>query len=113
MSKAIIVSLKLSGSFFLMESFYSLTTKNTKTIIISNKYNFTRNGFTEFMIIDKNGEHYSMNNSLWFLKWDSIEDWHKLKENDKINISYYGYRVPYFGLFPNIIDTKHINNIKD
>ena len=60
---------------------YTFKTTNNKIIDVVDKYQFTRNGFTDFMIIDKNGDHYNVNNSLWYWKWDSIEDWHKIQTN--------------------------------
>ena len=59
------------------------------------------------MNVDSDGRHFNVNNSLWYWKWDSIEDWNKIKnkiKNDsQITIKYYGIRIPFFGLFPNII----------
>lgn len=85
---------------------YAFATAENKIIKVANKYQFDRNGFTEFMIIDDNGKHYNVNNSVWYQKWDSIEDWHKLETNKEIVIKYYGWRIPLFGLFPNIIMCK-------
>jgi hypothetical protein len=82
---------------------YTLGTTSTKIIRVKHKYQFDRNGLTEFMIIDDNGKHYNVNNSFWYWKWDSIEDWHKLETSKEINIKYYGWRVPLFGIFPNIV----------
>ena len=82
---------------------YALGTVENKIIQINKKYLFDRNGFTEFMIVDDNGKHYNVNNSLWYWKWDSIEDWHKLEPNKEIIIKCYGWRIPLFGLFPNIV----------
>ena len=81
---------------------YSQITNNSSIIKIDKKYKFVRNGFTEFMIIDEYGNHYNVNNSIWYFKWNSIEDWCKLKEGDSVNIKYYGVRFPMFGIFPNI-----------
>lgn len=82
---------------------YAFGTAEDKFIKLKQKYTFDRNGFTEFMIIDENGNHYNVNNSVWYWKWDSIEDWHKLETSKDISIKYYGWRVPLLGLFPNII----------
>ena len=54
------------------------------------------------MIIDNEGRHFNINNSLWYWKWNSIEEWHKIKEGSVIKFKYYGWRIPLFGLFPNI-----------
>lgn len=88
---------------------YALGTIDKKLVKIDKKYTFNRNGLTEFMIIDDTGKHYNVNNSLWYWKWDSIEDWHKLEPGKEIVIKYYGWRVPIFGLFPNIIMSKQDN----
>jgi hypothetical protein len=83
---------------------YAYSTKANDEIVVTKKYKMNRNGFTDFMIIDDKGRHFNVNNSLWYWKWDSIEDWHRIKENseEKLLIKYYGWRVPVFGLFPNI-----------
>jgi hypothetical protein len=82
---------------------YTFKTTNNKIIDVVDKYKFTRNGYTEFMIIDKNGDHYNVNNSLWYWKWNSIEDWHKIQTNEQLIMKYYGLRIPLLGIFPNII----------
>jgi|688.fasta_scaffold907620_1 hypothetical protein len=93
---------------------YALITSKNKIIKVDKKYKFVRNGFTEFMIIDHNGQHYNVNNSFWHWKWNSNEDWHKIQTlpNVEIKIKYYGWRVPLFGVFPNIVMSE-IVNLKD
>ena len=86
---------------------YALFTCKNKIIKVDKKYKFVRNGFTEFMIIDQNGKHYNVNNSFWFWKWNSNEDWHKI-QNTEINIKYYGWRIPLFGVFPNIVMSEQL-----
>ena len=82
---------------------YVLSTEKQQSVCIIDKYLFTQNGYTNFMIVDNNGIHYNVNNSFWYWKWDSIEDWHKIQLNKKINIKYYGYRFYTLGLFPNVV----------
>ena len=83
---------------------YTFGTTELKNIEIQHKYKYDRNGFTEFMVIDENGKHYNINNSFWYWKWDSIEDWNKIKPKQIIPIKYYGFRIPMFGFFPNIVN---------
>jgi hypothetical protein len=94
---------------------YAYLTQKQKQIIISKKYQFCRNGFSEFIIVDTNNKHYNMNNSFWYWKWNSLEDWDKLATNDVILIKYYGWRVPILGLFPNIVSSNRLetSNIKN
>ena len=108
--------IKLSLIPISFNAFYAYSTKKEKNITIVKKYTFVRNGFTEFMVIDSFGNHYNVNNSFWFFKFNSLEDWHKIiplnesnNNESNIKISYYGYRFPFFGLFPNIIDTNQDN----
>ena len=81
---------------------YVMSTNQKEETIIKKKYKIVRSGFTEFMIIDNKDRHFNVNNSLWYWKWNSIEDWNNIKEGDDIKIRYYGWRVPSLGLFPNI-----------
>jgi hypothetical protein len=83
---------------------YAIGTKEEKEIFVAKKYTFDRNGYTEFMVVDINGKHYNINNSLWYWKWNSIEDWSSIKENSTIHAKFYGWRVPLFGIFPNIVN---------
>jgi len=61
-----------------------------------------RNGFMDFMIISDERKHFKVKNNLWFWKWNSTEDWHTLKEGETNYFWYYGYRINFLGLFPNI-----------
>jgi hypothetical protein len=81
---------------------YALTTEEKEKSIIIKKYKMVRNGFTEFMLVDNKGRHFNVNNSLWYWKWNSIEDWTNIKEGDELYFRYYGWRIPSLGLFPNI-----------
>jgi len=101
------VQLVLSGVSLGGHALYSYTTYKVDNITINKKYTYTQNANTQFMIIDKNDKHFNINNSLWYWKWDSIEDWNTLKDNDSIQIKYYGYRIPFLGIFPNVICSKN------
>lgn len=92
---------------------YAVFTREEKEIIVKKKYKFDRSGFTEFMIIDSNDKHYNLNNSLWYWKWDSIEDWYLIKEEQKLNTLTYGWRVPILGMFPNIVSSQYNKNNKN
>jgi hypothetical protein len=87
---------------------YAYSTEEKDAIVVTKKYKMNRNGFTDFMVIDDKGRHFNVNNSLWYWKWDSIEDWHRIQEKseEKLLIRYYGWRMPLLGLFPNITVSK-------
>jgi hypothetical protein len=83
---------------------YAYSTEEKESIVVTKKYKMNQHGFTQFMIIDNKGRHFNVNNSLWYWKWDSIEDWHRIEEKseEKLFIRYYGWRMPFLGIFPNI-----------
>ena len=85
---------------------YAYGTSKTEEVTIVNKYQIVNHGSTRFMIHDEKGRHYAVNNSLWYWKWDSIEDWTKMYKGDRITVHYYGIRSPLFGLFPNIVGVE-------
>jgi len=87
---------------------YVCSTYRDNQMIVKSKYQFTEKGFTKFMLIDNDNKHYCVNNSVWFWKWDSVEDWNKVKVNDFIEIKCYGYRIPIFSLFPNIYNIEFL-----
>lgn len=90
---------------------YTYSTKENRIITVKNKYLYTNNGYTKFMLIDSENNHYCVNNTLWFWKWNSIEDWNTIEINKPIKINYYGYRIPVFGIFPNIYHTESKINL--
>lgn len=84
---------------------FALGTNKTEKICVTKKYTYVVNGYTNFMIIDDNGRHLNVNNSFWYWKWDAIEEWNNIDEKETtLVVSYYGYRIPFLGLFPNVVD---------
>jgi len=93
-----------------VHSIYSLSTEKNEEIKVINKYKKVDFGKTDFMIIDSKGRHFNVNNSLWYWKWDAVEDWGKIEKDMSLAIKYYGWRMPIFGLFPNIVLSRCKND---
>lgn len=85
---------------------YAMGTQEDTTIVVTHKYQFVTGGASHFMVVDERGKHYVVNNSLWFWKWDSLEDWHALCKRRPAVVHVYGWRVPIFGMFPIIVESK-------
>jgi hypothetical protein len=82
---------------------YAYLTEKKEEIHVLDMYMMVQNGTTSFMVVDQTGRHFNVNNSLWYWKWDSIEDWKAIKQGRPTYVQYYGWRSPFFGLFPNIV----------
>jgi hypothetical protein len=98
---------------------FALATNKKEKIRVTKKYTYVANGYTNFMIVDDKGRHFNVNNSFWYWKWDAIEEWNNIQEQSDekkdifIAVSYYGYRIPFLGLFPNIVEfPTHLENFK-
>ena len=90
---------------------YVLSTEKKEDIQVINKYKFVKYGSTQFMIVDQKGRYFNVNTSLWYWKWDSIEDWSQIKKDTPLSVKYYGWRMPTFGLFPNIVKSNYTENV--
>jgi hypothetical protein len=82
---------------------YTFNTVRKEEIRVVKKYKMTNYGFTDFMVVDDKGRHYRVNNSVWFWKWDSIEDWTSIQPDSTLHTQVYGVRLPALGVFPNIV----------
>ena len=58
------------------------------------------------MIVDDQGRHFNVNNSFWYWKWNAIEDWTNIKLDTTLVVRYYGYRIPFLGMFPNVVEVS-------
>jgi hypothetical protein len=118
-SKSNITSIQLAFRFGILTTvlaghgIYAYSTEEKDAILVTKKYKMNRNGFTDFMIIDDKGRHFNVNNSLWYWKWDSIEDWYSIKEEQKLNTLTYGWRLPILGMFPNIVSSQYNKSNKN
>lgn len=92
----------LSKSFCVAvpHSLYVYGTSTNDQIRVKDKYQYTCNGYTYFMLIDMMDRHFCVNNTIWYWKWDSIEDWNRIQTHRTLDIRYYGYRIPCLGFFP-------------
>ena len=91
---------------------YSVLTAREQEITDDSTYKYTVGGFSQLMLVTNDKTHYSMNNNIFFWKWDNIEDWHNIKYGKKYFITYFGYRIPVLGLFPTIVQVKQLDKVK-
>lgn len=102
-SESIVTNIMIGGAALSCHGLYTFVTKTEDTIQVEDKYTMVTDGFTNFMVVDDKQKHYRVNTSIWFWKWDAIEDWHGMQKGKTYAIKSYGIRFPVFGFFPNIV----------
>ena len=93
-----------SSVIFNSKGAYVLGTSKTDDIIIAKKYNYVKNGSTNFMVVDTKGRQFKVDNCFYYWNWNKIEDWENLKPLNHKQIVYYSYRVPFLGMYPTIVE---------
>ena len=82
---------------------YYNTTYIKKDIIIKNKYILNNYNNNYYIFCDTNNNIYSIKNEWWKLNFNKVENWNKIKLNQKYTIYGYGIRLKMFDSYPNII----------
>ena len=82
---------------------YVFSTKKQEKIYVHDTYQMVQHGSTSFMVVDGEGRHFNVGNSLWFWRWDAVEDWHRIQRGYPLQIKRYGWRIPALGWFPTIV----------
>lgn len=101
-----------SSVIFYSKGAYVLGTSKTDDIIIAKKYNYVKNGSTNFMVVDTKGRHFKVDNCFFYWNWNKIEDWENLKPLNHKQIVYYSYRVPFLGMYPTIVEFSKLCDSK-
>ena len=76
-----------------------------KEITIAKKYTSiggVRYAYTQYMIVATDGSIYQVSNVWWHADFNNEEDWNALEIGKTYRVKGWGYRVPLFGMYPNI-----------
>jgi hypothetical protein len=74
-----------------------------KNIVVKSKYTMFLVNKTLFMVIGDDGVNYEISSSLLYWQWNVPEIWHTIVPNQKYTIKFYGWRVPFLGLYPQVV----------
>ena len=85
---------------------YFFTTKFEKSITIKNKFMYGDQKFSKNMISDFKNNIYIVKNSPLLLKFRGPELLSSIKEDHEYIITGYGRRIPFMGLYENILSIK-------
>jgi hypothetical protein len=83
--------------------FYTYLTPFSRTITIKNKGDYAGRRFMKNLVEDKDGNIYEVSNSLLHLHFTAPELWNRLEIGKTYTVKGYGIRVPFLGLYPDII----------
>ena len=95
---------------FIINLIYVYSTKQNKIITIKNSTYFRQSKYGYNLVSDSNNNVYQVKNSIYYLFFNSAELYQELEINKTYNITYYGYRIPFLNLYPNIISATIINS---
>jgi hypothetical protein len=77
-------------------------TQFTKNITIKDKYIRYRRSASNYHVVDVEGNIYQIRN-VWFMAdFNRAEDYQTLEKGKIFNVSGYGIRIPFLGMYPSI-----------
>jgi len=96
--------------YIVFEFIYSRVTYFERVITIKQKNAFSQGRYSRNIIEDKNGNIYIISNSLYYLFFQSVKLYTDIQNGVKYKIKGYGYKLPFLGLYPQIIFAEPINS---
>jgi hypothetical protein len=78
-----------------------------KDITIAKKYTSIagfRYSYTQYRIVTNDDSIYQVSNVWWRADFNNEEDWNALEIGKTYRVKGWGYRVPLFGIYPNIYE---------
>ena len=74
-----------------------------KTILVKEKTMYAPGKYRKNMIIDGNGNAYTVTNDALMMHYTSIELYGSMEVGKSYSVFTYGLRLPFLGVFPNIV----------
>ena len=87
-----------------LHALYAYSTVQENPITIKEKYQTYDFNIMKYHIVDTDNNHYCIGYSLWYFQYNVPELWTSIEKNKTYNVKHYGYRIPFLGIFPNIIN---------
>lgn len=90
------------GFSYLCNYLFYLATRDTKAIIVKEKYikSMYRQTVLGYMIVDTDNNHYQIKGSLLNFEFNNPEMYSSAEINSVIKIEYYGFRSQFLGIYP-------------
>ena len=103
-------------AFAVAHIIFVFTTRFTKTITVLKKYTSLEDHSTtkymdievKYNVIARDGEVFSVVDSLWLWSWNKVSTWDKLTPGKTYKIEGYGYSVNMLNWHPNIVRIQEV-----
>jgi hypothetical protein len=89
--------------FVILPLVLTYSNHTVKKITIKEKTMYAPGKYRKNMIIDENGNAYTVTNDALMMHYTSIELYGSMEVGKTYIVSAYGIRQPFLGLFPNIV----------
>lgn len=104
------IAAQFFGLLILVQVILVVFTRFERTITIKTKMPYSLGGgrflSVSNVIMDENGDAYTVTNQFLLLHFTSAEVWSNLQDGKQYRVKGYGIRVPILGWFPNIIEAQ-------
>ena len=94
--------------FALPSYLYAHHTGGSMTALVTDKERVCdggQNGDCQWMVMTDQMAFINVD-SLWHLKYDSTDLQSKISVGEEYHITYYGWRIPFFSAYPNIVSVE-------
>ena len=92
---------------FFFIAFYPYITYFSRVSTINKIRYFKENGIGRNLVSDTDGRVYEVRNTNYYFFYRSAEIISTMKENMKLKVYGYGYRIPFLNIYPKIIGIKY------
>ncbi len=94
------------------QAIFVYTTHNSKIVTIKSiDHKITKNGDDiqdKYLVFTDNDGVFENTDSWFYFKWNSSDVQNSLVVGQKVKLNYYGWRIPFFSAYPNIISTQKV-----
>lgn len=77
-----------------------------KTITVDSKERVVSGKSGRYLVFTEGSGTYEVTDSLWAGRWDSSDVYGQIEEGVTYDVTVQGYRVPFFSMYPNIIEIE-------
>jgi len=96
------------GFFLFSKGIYTYTTTGERTITIDKSEMVISSGGKggKYLVFTENNGVFENTDSFFRFKFDSSDMYNTLKQGQTYKVKYYGWRIPFLSMYPNIYEAE-------